>query len=190
MTMTTPRSADWCCPVAAAGKHDFVFRDDVEVYHMVLEGIGCDAGQRALLDELSDGALPGVREGVERVERDERWHIGFGLRCLIEAQPSRSSSTTCWRGPRTPPRPGATPSPPPRASASRACVPGDRRDARPPTLRGRHPRHREAFEFLSVTLIELRAAPACCSRRRITGRFLAVHPRRRTGGSEAARANA
>jgi ribonucleoside-diphosphate reductase beta chain len=26
---------------------------------------------------------------VERVERDERWHIGFGLRCLIEAQPSR-----------------------------------------------------------------------------------------------------
>jgi ribonucleoside-diphosphate reductase beta chain len=25
---------------------------------------------------------------VERVERDERWHIGFGLRCLIEAQPS------------------------------------------------------------------------------------------------------
>jgi ribonucleoside-diphosphate reductase beta chain len=32
---------------------------------------------------------PGVREGVERVERDERWHIGFGLRCLIEAQPSR-----------------------------------------------------------------------------------------------------
>jgi ribonucleoside-diphosphate reductase beta chain len=29
-----------------------------------------------------------VREGVERVERDERWHVGFGLRCLIESQPS------------------------------------------------------------------------------------------------------
>jgi ribonucleoside-diphosphate reductase beta chain len=29
-----------------------------------------------------------VREGVERVERDERWHVGFGLRCLIETQPS------------------------------------------------------------------------------------------------------
>ena len=27
-------------------------------------------------------------EGVERVERDERWHIGFGLRCLIDAKPS------------------------------------------------------------------------------------------------------
>jgi ribonucleoside-diphosphate reductase beta chain len=38
---------------------------------------------------LADGALPGVREGVGRVELDERWHIGFGLRCLIEAQPSR-----------------------------------------------------------------------------------------------------
>jgi ribonucleoside-diphosphate reductase beta chain len=37
---------------------------------------------------LAAGALPGVREGVERVELDERWHIGFGLRCLIEAQPS------------------------------------------------------------------------------------------------------
>jgi ribonucleoside-diphosphate reductase beta chain len=30
-----------------------------------------------------------VREGVERVERDERWHVGFGLRCLVETQPSR-----------------------------------------------------------------------------------------------------
>jgi len=43
------------------------------------------AGQRALLDELSDGALPGVRKGVENVERDERWHVGFGVRCLTEA---------------------------------------------------------------------------------------------------------
>ena len=45
----------------------------------------------ALLDDLADGALPGVREGIERVERDERWHVGFGLRCLIETQPSRSA---------------------------------------------------------------------------------------------------
>jgi ribonucleoside-diphosphate reductase beta chain len=62
--------------------------EGVGLYHMVLEGIVFDAGQQALLDDLADGALPGVREGVERVERDERWHIGFGLRCLIEAQPS------------------------------------------------------------------------------------------------------
>jgi ribonucleoside-diphosphate reductase beta chain len=62
--------------------------EGVALYHMLLEGMVFDAGQRALLDDLADGALPGVREGVEHVELDERWHIGFGLRCLIEAQPS------------------------------------------------------------------------------------------------------
>jgi ribonucleoside-diphosphate reductase beta chain len=60
----------------------------VSLYHMLLEGVVFDAGQKALLDELADGALPGVREGIERVERDERWHVGFGLRCLIETEPS------------------------------------------------------------------------------------------------------
>jgi len=60
----------------------------VSLYHMLLEGVVFDAGQYALLDDLADGVLPGVREGVERVERDERWHVGFGLRCLIETQPS------------------------------------------------------------------------------------------------------
>ena len=60
----------------------------VSLYHMVLEGIVFDAGQSALLDDLADGALPGVREGVVRIELDERWHIGFGLRCLIESEPS------------------------------------------------------------------------------------------------------
>jgi len=62
--------------------------EGVSLYHMLLEGVVFDAGQCALLDDLADGALPGVREGVERVERDERWHVGFGLRCLIETQPS------------------------------------------------------------------------------------------------------
>lgn len=60
--------------------------DGVRLYHMVLEGAVFSAGQRALLEELADGALPGVHEGVERVERDERWHVGFGVRCLTEAQ--------------------------------------------------------------------------------------------------------
>jgi ribonucleoside-diphosphate reductase beta chain len=63
--------------------------DGVALYHMVLEGIIFDAAHHALRNDLADGALPGVREGVERVELDERWHIGFGLRCLIESQPSR-----------------------------------------------------------------------------------------------------
>jgi ribonucleoside-diphosphate reductase beta chain len=62
--------------------------EGVGLYHMLLEGVVFDAGQHALLDDLADGALPGMREGVERVELDERWHIGFGLRCLIESQPS------------------------------------------------------------------------------------------------------
>jgi ribonucleoside-diphosphate reductase beta chain len=70
----------------ASGRHGL--DAGVSLYHMLLEGVVFDAGQHALLDDLADGALPGVREGVERVERDERWHVGFGLRCLIESQPS------------------------------------------------------------------------------------------------------
>lgn len=61
----------------------------IALYHMVLEGNVFAAGQRALLEELEDGVLPGVREGVERVEKDERWHVGFGVRNLIEIQPSQ-----------------------------------------------------------------------------------------------------
>lgn len=70
----------------AAGRA--ALEDGVSLYHMVLEGIVFAAGQRALLDDLADDALPGVREGVEHVDLDERWHVGFGLRCLVEAQPS------------------------------------------------------------------------------------------------------
>jgi ribonucleoside-diphosphate reductase beta chain len=62
--------------------------EGVSLYHMLLEGVVFDAGQHTLLEDLADGALPGVYEGVRRVELDERWHIGFGLRCLIETQPS------------------------------------------------------------------------------------------------------
>jgi ribonucleoside-diphosphate reductase beta chain len=60
--------------------------DGIRLYHMVLEGAVFSAGQRALLDDLEDGVLPGVREGVTHVELDERWHVGFGVRCLTEAQ--------------------------------------------------------------------------------------------------------
>jgi ribonucleoside-diphosphate reductase beta chain len=68
----------------AAGRTGIL--DGIRLYHMVLEGAVFSAGQRALLDDLADGALPGIREGVEHVERDERWHVGFGVRCLTEAQ--------------------------------------------------------------------------------------------------------
>ena len=63
--------------------------DGVSLYHMLLEGVVFNAGTQALLDETADGAMPGLREGVERIERDERWHVGFGLRCLIETEPSQ-----------------------------------------------------------------------------------------------------
>jgi ribonucleoside-diphosphate reductase beta chain len=59
----------------------------IALYHMILEGVVLNAAQRALLDDLADGALPGVRAGVELVERDERWHVGFGLRCLLDLRP-------------------------------------------------------------------------------------------------------
>ena len=71
----------------AEGRADL--SEGIALYHMTLEGMVLSAGQRALLVDLEDGALPGVREGVEHVELDERWHIGFGLRCLIDARPSR-----------------------------------------------------------------------------------------------------
>jgi ribonucleoside-diphosphate reductase beta chain len=58
----------------------------VGLYHMVLEGVVFTAGQLALLDLLDedDDRLPGLREGVELVLRDERWHVGFGARCLAD----------------------------------------------------------------------------------------------------------
>lgn len=70
----------------AAGRTGLL--DGVGLYHMVLEGVVFAAGQRALLDDLADGALPGIRKGLTHVELDERWHVGFGLRCLCEARPA------------------------------------------------------------------------------------------------------
>jgi ribonucleoside-diphosphate reductase beta chain len=55
----------------------------VGLYHMVLEGVVFTAGQLALLAALDDQPrLTGLRDGTERVLRDERWHVGFGGRCL------------------------------------------------------------------------------------------------------------
>jgi ribonucleoside-diphosphate reductase beta chain len=71
----------------AEGRADL--SDGMALYHMTLEGMVLAAGQRAILQELEDGVLPGVRRGVYHVELDERWHIGFGLRCLIDARPRR-----------------------------------------------------------------------------------------------------
>jgi ribonucleoside-diphosphate reductase beta chain len=68
-------------------------RDGVEavgLYHMILEGVVFTAGQYALLDLLDD-RLPGLRRGMELVLRDERWHVGFGTRCLADADLSEAA---------------------------------------------------------------------------------------------------
>ncbi len=66
-------------PAAVAGAPG----EAVGLYHMVLEGVVFTAGQLALLD-LVDDRLPGLRAGTELVLRDERWHVGFGARCLAD----------------------------------------------------------------------------------------------------------
>jgi len=66
-------------PAAVAGAPG----EAVGLYHMVLEGVVFTAGQLVLLD-LVDDRLPGLRQGVELVLRDERWHVGFGARCLAD----------------------------------------------------------------------------------------------------------
>ncbi len=58
----------------------------VGLYHMVLEGVVFTAGQLALLDALEGHPeLSGLQDGVQRVLRDERWHVGFGGRCLQDS---------------------------------------------------------------------------------------------------------
>jgi ribonucleoside-diphosphate reductase beta chain len=70
----------------ASGEADLA--QGMSLYHMMLEGVVFTAGQRTLLGELEDGTLPGIRDGLTRVDLDERWHIGLGLRHLSEARPS------------------------------------------------------------------------------------------------------
>ena len=60
--------------------------DAVGLYHMVLEGVVFGAGLQALVEAAA--GLPGLRRGAELVLRDERWHIGFGARCLQDADPA------------------------------------------------------------------------------------------------------
>jgi ribonucleoside-diphosphate reductase beta chain len=59
--------------------------DSVALYHLILEGVVFSAGQTTLLDELQrSGELAGLRQGLERIVADERWHIGLGVRVLSD----------------------------------------------------------------------------------------------------------
>ena len=54
-----------------------------QLYHLLLEGVVFHVGQAAALDILdAAGTLPALREGIARVQADERWHVGLGVRCL------------------------------------------------------------------------------------------------------------
>jgi ribonucleoside-diphosphate reductase beta chain len=68
---------------AALGEDTAELGNAVVLYHILLEGIVFTAGQRACLAVLEkENALPGVQQGIDLVVRDERWHIGFGVRML------------------------------------------------------------------------------------------------------------
>ena len=62
----------------------------VGLYHMVLEGVVFTAGQYALLELVDAEKLPGLHAGMELVLRDEKWHVGFGTRCLNDAHLSQA----------------------------------------------------------------------------------------------------
>jgi ribonucleoside-diphosphate reductase beta chain len=72
-----------------AAAHELAARTDqaqlaaaVGLYHVVLEGIAFAVGQEALLELARDHGLPGVADGVARVQGDERWHVGLGVLAL------------------------------------------------------------------------------------------------------------
>jgi ribonucleoside-diphosphate reductase beta chain len=70
---------------AALGRGEATLADGVALYHLVLEGVVFAAGQEALLAALDETGLDGVRAGAARVQADERWHVGLGVRCLQDA---------------------------------------------------------------------------------------------------------
>lgn len=62
------------------------FQDAVGLYHMLLEGVVFTAGQFSPLALVgSASGLPGLRQRVELVLRDERWQVGFWTHCLSDA---------------------------------------------------------------------------------------------------------
>lgn len=73
---------------AALRRGDATLADGVALYHLILEGVVFAAGQEALLAALHDTGLDGVRTGAARVQADERWHVGLGVRCLQDAGPA------------------------------------------------------------------------------------------------------
>ena len=73
--------------------HDELWRDPtpprlaagVTLYHIVLEAGLAQPGQHFFTRYLAEtGLFPGLREGMEKVARDEQRHIGFGVKLLSD----------------------------------------------------------------------------------------------------------
>lgn len=57
----------------------------VALYHIVVEGTLAHPGQHFMLDYLGRfGVMPGFREGIARIARDESRHMAFGVQVLSE----------------------------------------------------------------------------------------------------------
>jgi len=57
------------------------------LYHLVIEGTLAQTGQHFIEDYLTErDLLPGFREGMHNVARDEQRHIAFGVRMLYDLQ--------------------------------------------------------------------------------------------------------
>jgi hypothetical protein len=55
----------------------------VTLYHVIIEAGLAQSGQHFITSYLEErGLLPGFREGMDRVARDEQRHIGFGVKLL------------------------------------------------------------------------------------------------------------
>lgn len=57
----------------------------IALYHVVVEGTLAHPGQRFMLDYLTKfGVMPGFREGIAHIARDESRHMAFGIQTLGE----------------------------------------------------------------------------------------------------------
>src|SRR3954452_1301472 len=61
------------------------FAAAIVMYHIVVEATLAQTGQHFIEDYLNErGIMPGFREGMENVSRDEQRPIGFGVKCLSD----------------------------------------------------------------------------------------------------------
>ena len=61
------------------------FAAAITMYHLLVEATLAQPGQHFIESYVTErGILPGFRQGMENVSRDEQRHIGFGVKCLSD----------------------------------------------------------------------------------------------------------